>query len=414
MSIVNKKAYIASCMSSSSQAAIINLPALLFVMFNIKYGVSYAQLGALVLIIFIIQLLVDLIMVKIADKLDPKLIVSVSLLTSILGIVIFTLSPNIFGDNIYIGLLIGVGIASIGAGALETIVSPIVAYSSENEPKAMNIAHSFYGWGQVAVVLLTTVALLVFGYDMWQIIAVSWVILPLIAFIFWQFSDLSNLQKEEESTDSHKKSILTQPFFLLCILMIFGCGAVEQIVAQWSSAFMEAGIGIPKIYGDLFGTLMFALMLALGRMLIGSHISKDKVYVAMIISGVASAICFVLMAFGGNILACIGCALAGFSISLAWPTSVSIASNKYPKAGTILFAFMAVGGDIGCSVGPYLTGLISDISIQNGWMIFGNQNETGLRIGLAVGIIFAIIFAIVSFVLYKLDKRDRMIDEKTT
>ena len=143
MSIVNKKAYIASCMSSSSQAAIINLPALLFVMFNIKYGVSYAQLGALVLISFIIQLLVDLIMVKIADKLDPKLIVSVSLLTSILGIVIFTLSPNIFGENIYIGLLIGVGIASIGAGALETIVSPIVAYSSENEPNAMNIAHSF-------------------------------------------------------------------------------------------------------------------------------------------------------------------------------------------------------------------------------------------------------------------------------
>ena len=414
MSIINKRAYVASCISSSSQAVIINLPALLFVMFNVKYSVSYAQLGALVLISFVIQLIVDLIMAKIADKLDTKSIVSVSLLTSILGIILFTLSPNIFGEDIYIGLLIGVGIASIGAGALETIVSPIVAYSSENEPNAMNLAHSFYGWGQVAVVLLTTVALLLFGYDSWQIIAAAWIILPFIALIFWQFSDLSNLQKEENSANDNKKSILSQPFFLLCILMIFACGAVEQIAAQWSSAFMEAGLGIPKIYGDLFGTMLFALMLALGRMLLGSQVSKDKVYVAMIISGIASAICFVLMAFGGEILACIGCALAGFAVSLAWPTSVSIASNKYANAGTILFAFMAVGGDIGCSVGPYLTGLISDISIQNGWIIFGSQNETGLRIGLAIGVIFAIIFAIVAYVLYKLDKRDRIIDEKKT
>lgn len=62
-----------------------------------------------------------------------------------------------------------------------------------------------------------------------------------------------------------------------------------------------------------------------------------------------------------------------------WPGLFSTASASIPRGGTTIFALLALAGDLGCSGGPTLAGLVS--SYAGG----------SLKIGILTAIIFQVI-----------------------
>ena len=54
----------------------------------------------------------------------------------------------------------------------------------------------------------------------------------------------------------------------------------------------------------------------------------------------------------------------------------------YISGGTAMFVLMALGGDLGCSVGPWLTGIVADISNLNFGLLSGLIFPSAMIIGL--------------------------------
>ena len=81
-----------------------------------------------------------------------------------------------------------------------------------------------------------------------------------------------------------------------------------------------------------------------------------------------------------------GCALCGFAVSLIWPSTLSICTNYLPRGSTMLFALLALSGDIGCSLGPTVVGFAAERlggDLKRG-VLSGIVFALGLIVGMAL------------------------------
>lgn len=361
------------------QAIVNNFVPLLFLTFQRMYGIPLSQITLLVTFNFGVQLLVDLLSVGFVDKIGYRASMVIAHVLAAAGLILLTVLPEIMGTP-FAGILIAVMVYAIGGGLLEVIVSPVVeACPSGNKEKAMSMLHSFYCWGHVGVVLLSTLFFRLFGIENWKILAVIWAAIPICnAFVFTRVP-IAPLMEEGETGLKLGELFCIRIFWILLIMMICA-GASEQAVSQWASTFAEKGLGISKTAGDLAGPMAFAILMGASRAFYGKYGDRIDLDRFMIYSS-----CLCILSYLGISLipvpqiSLIACAVCGLSVGIMWPGTFSKASAALPKGGTAMFALLALGGDLGCSGGPTLVGIVSSA--------LGDD----LKMGVLAGVIFPVL-----------------------
>ncbi|MFI3237085.1 MAG: MFS transporter [Lachnospiraceae bacterium] len=357
------------------QAVVVNFAPICFVIFQDTFDLSLSLIGQLIVFNFVTQIVVDIITMRLADKIGHRKFMLFGHSCIAIGFILFGTLPRIL-VNPYIGLVFPTILYAIGGGIIEVLGSPIVDSLPEDEVKvSMSLLHSFYCWGQVCVVLITSMLLLALGNERWYLIAYMWAILPVIN--IYMFSHVPLVPPHAKEVRMPLRKLLSARLFLLILLMMMCAGASELTMSQWSSLFAEKGLGIPKMLGDILGPCLFAVFMGLGRTMFGIMEEKLDTRKWLIWLSVLCALCYFVAATSNNaIVSLLACALTGFSISLMWPGTYTLATKKFPLGGTAMFGIMAVFGDIGCSAGPFLAGVVAD-------------NSNG---GLNAGFLFATIF----------------------
>lgn len=342
------------------QAIINNLAPLFYVIFQEEFDINYTKISWLIMINFVTQLAVDIASVKVIAKLGYRTSIVLAHVFSAAGLFLLGNLPRTM-DNHYIGLIIPILIYATGSGLIEVLVSPIVeGLPLENKSGEMSLLHSFYCWGQMSVVLLTTIAIKFVGGENWIYAPMLWSVIPFIN--MFAFMRVPIFPPVPEGKDEMKVSELfrKKTFILLCVLMLCA-GASELGMSQWASTFAEKSLGVDKLTGDLLGPCLFALLMASARVafgILGDRIDIRKVLTFSAALCVASYLTVTLSS--SPILSLIGCGLCGLSVATMWPGVFSFAAKIFPQGGTALFAMLAVFGDFGCAFGPWLAGIISD------------------------------------------------------
>lgn len=376
-----------------TQAIINNLAPLLFIIFQTNYAISYEKLGQLVLINFATQLVTDLWATKYADRFGYRGCMVVAHALCSLGLLAMGILPLIMSSP-YLGLVLSVMLYAVGGGLLEVIVSPIVeALPNENKEASMSLLHSFYCWGQMGVVLFSTILLSLIGRDLWFLLPILWSLFPL--YNLFQFLKVPILVLVKEGREMRLKDLFSHPTFYLAMLLMVCAGASELTMSQWSSLFAEKGLQVPKLYGDLLGPGLFALFMAVGRTIYGYFGERFPLRICMAVGSFLCIFTYLVTVFSPNpIFSLLSCSLCGLTVCLMWPGTFSISSAAFPRGGTLMFGILAICGDLGCSIGPWLAGKISDNVQRTGQSLSFWQNsgldfeQIGLRSGLLIAIIF--------------------------
>lgn len=343
------------------QAIVNNFVPLLFVMFQQSYAVSLSGITALITVNFMIQLTVDLLSAWVVDRIGYRACTFIAHSLSALGLVLLTILPECFPDP-FVGILLSVAVYAVGGGLLEVIVSPIVdACPSENKEKAMSLLHSFYCWGHVAVVLLSTAFFALAGVARWKLLALLWAAVPLCNLFLFAHSPFPPLAADPTAKEqgSGMKKLFSDGRFWLFLLMMLCAGASEQAVSQWASAFAEKGLGVSKTIGDLAGPMAFAVLMGFSRLLFGKYGDRwnlDRFMWGSCLLCIASYLCIVFVP--SPVVGLVGCAICGFSVGIMWPGTYSRASASL-GGSTAVFALLALAGDLGCAAGPALAGAVS-------------------------------------------------------
>lgn len=373
------------------QAVVNNFVPLLFVTFQKSYGISLPRITFLITINFCIQLAVDLISAGFVDQIGYRASVILAHVCAAAGLLGLTILPDLFSDP-YWGIVLSVGIYAVGGGLIEVLISPILeACPTDNKEKAMSLLHSFYCWGHVGVVLVSTVFFALFGITHWKILTVLWVLIPVCNILLFAKAPIYSLHEEGEKGLTLKQ-LFSRKLFWVFLLMMLCAGASEQAVSQWASTFAEQGLGVTKTVGDLAGPMAFALLMGTARLIYGKYgdrLDLDRFMGGSCLLCMASYLCIVFVPV--PLAGLLGCAVCGFSVGILWPGTFSKASAGIRGGGTAMFAMLALAGDVGCSGGPTLAGLVSSA--------FGND--------LHMGILAAIIFPVLLLVSLFLAKRCR-------
>lgn len=344
-----------------TQAIVNNLPPLLFVTFNRQFGISLEKIGLLITVNFCIQILVDLISPGIIKKVGFRKSLIFCFIITILGLTGFSYLPFIF-PNAYPGLLLCMFLNAVGGGILEVIVSPLVeSVPGDEKESAMSLLHSFYCWGHVAVILLSTLYFTTIGVSHWRFLPGIWAVIPLISIFLFLKVPIYAVAGDEEGRPAgsvFKKKI----FWILFVLMICA-GASEQAIGQWSSLFAETGLKVSKTVGDLLGPCSFAVCMGISRTLYGIWGSRIAIGKALIISCLLCITGYLITVFVPiPLLSLMGCGICGFAVGLMWPGVFSLAGKLCYGGGTFMYAILALGGDAGCSAGPTLVGIVSGMT----------------------------------------------------
>ena len=364
------------------QAVVNNFTPLLFLFFQKSYHIPLSRITLLVTFNFGIQLLVDLLSVGFIDKIGYRVSMVLAHVFSAVGLALLTVLPDVLPSP-FAGILIAVMIYAVGGGLLEVLVSPVVeACPSGNKEKAMSMLHSFYCWGHAGVVLLSTLFFCAAGIENWKILAIIWALIPVgNAFVFARVP-IAPLIEDGEPGLGLKELFRLKVFWILLVMMICA-GASEQAVSQWASTFAEKGLGISKAAGDLAGPMAFAVLMGTSRLFYGRYGERIHLDHFMVYSSLLCILSYLgISIFPVPQLSLIACAVCGLSVGIMWPGTFSKASAALPKGGTAMFALLALGGDIGCSGGPTLVGMVSGA--------FGDN----LKKGVFAGIIFPVLLLI--------------------
>ena len=347
------------------QAIVNNFAPLLFLTFQRTYHIPLQQITLLVTFNFGIQLLTDLLSVAFVDRMGYRAAMVLAHILSALGLICLTILPE-WMSHPFAGILISVIVYAVGGGLLEVLVSPVVeACPSSHKEKAMSMLHSFYCWGHVGVVLFSSIFFKLAGIENWKLLAVLWAVIPILNALVFTRVPIASVLPEGEQGMTIGTLFQNRIFWLLFVMMICA-GASEQSVSQWASLFAEKGLGISKTAGDLAGPMAFAVLMGVSRAFYGNYGEKINLYRFMAVRSVLcilSYLCLVFMPV--PVLSLAGCALCGLSVGILWPGTFSRASKALPAGGTALFALLALGGDIGCSGGPTLVGMVSGMCKGN-------------------------------------------------
>ncbi len=370
-----------------STAAVNNLASLLFVTFQDSFGITTPQLASLITFNFATQIIVDLLGAKYVDRIGYRATAIAAEAFCMLGLIFLGVLPMIM-DSTYLGLCIASVTYAIGSGLAEVIVSPTVeALPGKAKEAAMSILHSFYCWGHVLVVILSTVYLVTVPLEKWFLLPILWSVVPLFALLLFILVPIKTLSDNSETVPMGK--LFTKKLFWLFVLLMLCGGAAELAMAQWASLFAETALGVSKAVGNILGPCFFAIMMGLCRVFYGKYSEKLPLAKALCLCGIITVIGYLTVALVPNpYISLIGCGIIGFGVGIFWPGTLSLSSKKLPYGGTAMFALLALSGDVGCALGPALAAWVSEL-----------QGLNFSKLGLLACIIFPIIISVATFVM---------------
>lgn len=360
------------------QAIVNTFVPLLFVTFQKQYMIPLSSITMLITVNFLVQLVVDMLSPTFIDKIGYRFSAIIAHICVIIGFVSLTILPDVCTSP-FAGIMIAVVIYAIGGGLLEVLISPIIeACPTDNKESMMSLLHSFYCWGCVLVILISTIFFLIFGTNNWKILALFWLIVPIFNTCLFCKVPIYSLHDEGE-VGLTIKDLFRKKIFWTFMIMMFCSGACEQAVSQWASTFAEQGLLISKALGDIVGAMMFSVLMGTSRLIYGKYGDKIELDKFMIASVVLCLISYLSISLIPHpIIALLSCGVCGFSVGILWPGTFSKASQSIKRGGTALFAMLALAGDLGCSLGPTLVGFVSSASDNN------------LRMGILAGVIFPV------------------------
>lgn len=384
-----KKTLVACYLGFVTQAITANFTPLLFLTFVNTYGVTFEKIAMIPLVFYLMQLLIDFAATKFADKIGYRTCVVASQVLSAIGLLLMAILPELLSVP-FIGILLSVVLYAIGSGLIEVLVSPIVeACPFENKDGVMSLLHSFYCWGAMGVILGSTLFFALFGIEKWKVLVFIWALVPL--YNAFNFMNCPIERLVEDGKSMGVRELLKTPIFWLMILLMVCSGASEATMAQWASAFTESAIGVSKTVGDLAGPCLFAMFMGVSRILYGKFSQKLDLTKVMLACGTMCVGCYLLASLSTlPILGLVGCALCGLGVGVMWPGSISISSQRCPRGGTAMFAFLALAGDLGAMVSPAMVGGLSEMAGGN------------LKTGLFVATMFPLILVVGLLILRKL------------
>ena len=368
----------ASYLGYISQAIVNNFAPLLFLTFQTQLGLSLKSITTITTVNFLVQLTVDLISARYVDRIGYRRCLVAAHVLCALGLVGLAVLPGIFA-NPYVGIMVGVVLYAIGGGLIEVLVSPVVeACPTEKKEAAMSLLHSFYCWGHVAVVLLSTAFFRLAGIENWKIMACLWALIPAFNAVYYAKVPLYPIISEGHQI--RFGGLIRNKVFWLVIVLMLCAGASEHAIAQWASTFAESALHLSKTAGDLLGVCAFAVLMGTSRAFYGKYSEQIPLKKMMIFSAVLCIGCYCLASFTASpMLGLLGCAVCGFSVGIFWPGTFSMAAATLPGGGTAMFALMALAGDLGCSSGPTVVGLVAD------------RFDGDLKKGIAVALVFPVV-----------------------
>ena len=380
-----KATIVASCLGYITQAIMLNFPPLLYLFFQEELGLTLSQVSFLITANIIIELVVDVIVSKIAPSVGYRPLVILATVFATMGLVAMFILPTVM-TNKFLALILSMMLCGAGGGIMEVLISPVVeACPTKNKSGMMSLLHSFYCWGQAGVVLISTIFFQIFGLENWIYIAIAWTIVPLTCLFLFTRVPIYTL--EEEATEKPSViSLFKNKLFWLLVVMMICAGASELAMAQWASAFAETAIGRSdlKWLTDLLGPCLFAVCMGLARVFYAKMSEKINLAKGIFISSIVCIASYLITGLSPfPVLSLFGCALCGIGAGIMWPASYSMASDKIPNGGVLMFGLLALAGDFGCLAGPSLAGQIS--------ALFDNN----LKVGFAVSIIFPLVLAII-------------------
>lgn len=369
-----------------TQAIAANFAPLLFLKFHNDYNISLGNIALISTCFFFTQLLVDLFCAKFVDKIGYRICIVASEVCSAAGLIGLAFLPDIL-PNPFAGILCSVIVYAIGSGLIEVLGSPIVeACPFDNKEATMSLLHSFYCWGAVGTILISTLFFLLFGMDSWKWLAVLWALIP--TYNIYNFATCPIEHLVEEGSGMGIRELFQKPLFWISVCLMICSGASELAMAQWASAYAEAALGLSKAIGDLTGPCMFAVTMGISRVIFGKYGDRIDLMKFMTGSGILCVVCYLLTSLSSNpLIGLIGCIVCGFSVGIMWPGTISISSKKFPLGGTAMFALLAMAGDLGGSIGPGIVGYITQEAGDN------------IRVGMSVGLVFPVILLVMLFIL---------------
>ena len=375
-----------------TQAIAANFAPLLFLKFHNDYNISLGNIALISTCFFFTQLLVDLFCAKFVDKIGYRICIVASEVCSAAGLIGLAFLPDIL-PNPFTGILCSVIVYAIGSGLIEVLGSPIVeACPFDNKEATMSLLHSFYCWGAVGTILISTLFFLLFGMDSWKWLAVLWALIP--TYNIYNFATCPIEHLVEEGSGMGIRELFQEPLFWISVCLMICSGASELAMAQWASAYAEAALGLSKAIGDLTGPCMFAVTMGISRVIFGKYGDRIDLMKFMTGSGILCVVCYLLTSLSSNpLIGLIGCIVCGFSVGIMWPGTISISSKKFPLGGTAMFALLAMAGDLGGSIGPGIVGYITQEAGDN------------IRVGMSVGLVFPVILLVMLFIL-SIEKHD--------
>lgn len=363
------------------QAIVNNFAPLLFVMFQNSYAIPLGQITLLVTVNFAVQLLVDLLATLFVDRVGYRASAVTAHVCSAAGLLLLTVLPDRMDP--FCGILLSVVVYAVGGGLIEVLISPIMeSCPTDNKEQAMSLLHSFYCWGHVGVVLLSTLFFQLAGIGSWRALARVWALIPLTNAFLFSKTPIAPLVPEGERGMTLPELFRSRMFWLLMVMMLCA-GASEQAVSQWASAFAEQGLGLSKTAGDLAGPMSFAVLMGTARAVYGKYGERIDLNTFMRASAVLCLASYLLISLSPwPLLSLVGCALCGLSVGIMWPGTFSKGTASLRGGGTAMFALMALAGDMGCSGGPTLVGLVSDAA--------GGSLKTGILAALVFPVVLLI------------------------
>lgn len=377
-----------------TQAIAANFAPLLFLKFHNDYNIPLGSIALISTFFFFTQLLVDLFCAKYVDRIGYRVSIVVSEVCSALGLIGLAFLPELLPDP-FVGIIISVIVYAVGSGLIEVLCSPIVeACPFENKEATMSLLHSFYCWGSVGTILVSTLFLSVFGMDSWKWLACLWAVIPAIN--VYNFATCPIEKLVEEGSGMGVRELFKKPVFWIAVCLMICSGASELSMSQWASAYAESALGFSKTVGDLVGPCLFAVAMGISRVIFGKYGEKLDLMKFMIGSGVLCVVCYLMASFSANpLIGLLGCIVCGFSVGIMWPGTISISSKKFPAGGTAMFALLAMAGDLGGSLGPGMVGRITQSA--------GDQIQVGLRVGL----VFPVVLVLMLFLFGRAREEER-------
>ena len=373
-----------------TQAISANFAPLLYLTFHRSYGIPLGRIAIISTVFFLTQLVVDILCARYVDWIGYRKCILASCLCSAGGLMGLAVLPELLGSPFW-GILLSAVVYAVGSGLIEVLCSPIVeACPFQRKEAVMSLLHSFYCWGSVGVVIASTAFFRVFGIENWKLLACLWALVPL--FNIYNFATCPIEPPVKEGHSMSIGSLLRVPVFWTAIVLMVCAGASELAMAQWASAYTESAIGFSKAAGDLAGPCLFAAAMGISRMLYGKFGHRMNLMQFMYCSGALCLICYLLAALSRlPFVGLTGCILCGFSVGILWPGTISISSARLPRGGTAMFALLAMAGDLGGALGPWLVGTVSELagnSLQKG-LLAGSVFPLCLILSLGVMVILA-------------------------